>query len=155
MRRLRRAGVASVKRCAGRLRGHAAKPLRSPRRFWACSGKHSGVEVMLKHTKFDNAEMGRGRKAHGVPPSGGLFEMRSIPPEGGTPCLSHYIVRLLFLLMLCATLPLATTAQIVQLPQATAQETRPATAPAPVAPRVGVDESQPLAFTLFDVVKLA
>jgi HAE1 family hydrophobic/amphiphilic exporter-1 len=52
-------------------------------------------------------------------------------------------------------LQLTTVAQIVKLPQAAAQETKPYAAQTPVAPRVGVDESQPLTFTLFDVVKLA
>src|SRR5581483_10866681 len=59
-------------------------------------------------------------------------------------------------LTLVAAMPLATVAQIVKLPQAAAQESKPAkTTATPVAPRVGVDESQPLTLTLFDAVKLA
>jgi HAE1 family hydrophobic/amphiphilic exporter-1 len=54
-------------------------------------------------------------------------------------------------------LPMLSAAQIVKLAQDQAQETKqiaPA-AQTPVAPRIGVDESQPLALTLFDAVKLA
>lgn len=69
--------------------------------------------------------------------------------------IANRVVRSLLSLMLCAALPLATAAQIVKLPQTAAQETKPSVAQTPVAPRVGVDESQPLTFTLFDVVKLA
>src|SRR5581483_7264703 len=69
---------------------------------------------------------------------------------------SHRRVRSLLALTLVAAMPLATVAQIVKLPQAAAQESKPAkTTATPVAPRVGVDESQPLTLTLFDVVKLA
>src|SRR5437868_8083953 len=51
---------------------------------------------------------------------------------------------------------LTTAAQTAKLPQATAQETKPAaTAATPAVPRVGVDESPPLTLALFDVVKLA
>jgi outer membrane protein len=59
------------------------------------------------------------------------------------------------LIALSLFLQLTTVAQIVKLPLAAAQEVKPAPPQAPVAPRVGVDESQPLTFTLFDAVKLA
>lgn len=65
------------------------------------------------------------------------------------------MARALLSLTLSIAMPLATAAQFVSLPQAAAQET-PAHPPQTMAaPRVGVDESQPLTFTLFDVVKLA
>jgi len=69
--------------------------------------------------------------------------------------LASRMVRWLLSLSLCAAMPLATAAQIVKLPQTAAQKTPARTAPTLVAPRVGVDESQPLTFALFDVVKLA
>ncbi|HJQ26076.1 MAG TPA: TolC family protein [Blastocatellia bacterium] len=69
---------------------------------------------------------------------------------------SHRLTCSLLALTLVAAMPLATVAQIVKLPQAAAQESKPAAITAtPVVPRVGVDESQPLTLTLFDVVKLA
>jgi HAE1 family hydrophobic/amphiphilic exporter-1 len=68
---------------------------------------------------------------------------------------SHRVVRGLLSLTLAVATPLATAAQIVKLPQAAAQEPKPATVETPAIPRVGVDESQALALTLYDVVKLA
>src|ERR1700755_1545468 len=67
----------------------------------------------------------------------------------------HCSVRVGLSLILGAAMPIVAAAQIVKLPQAAAQEPKPASAPTPVAPRVGVDESQPLTLTLFDAVKLA
>ena len=58
-------------------------------------------------------------------------------------------------LTLCALMPLTAAAQIVKLPQAAAQEARSTTSQTPVAPRIGVDEAQPLTLALFDAVKLA
>jgi len=54
-------------------------------------------------------------------------------------------------------LPVAGAAQIVKLAEGPAQETKqpPASAQTPAAPRVGVDESNPLALALFDAVKMA
>jgi outer membrane protein len=69
--------------------------------------------------------------------------------------IASRFVRSLLSLMLGAMLPLATVAQVVKLPQATAQETKPASPQTPIAPRVGVDESHPLTLTLFDAVRLA
>src|SRR3954467_2175051 len=68
---------------------------------------------------------------------------------------SHRVVRGLLSLTLAVATPMATAAQIVKLPQVAAQEPKPATVEPPAIPRVGVDESQALALTLFDVVKLA
>src|SRR5215210_6703208 len=54
-------------------------------------------------------------------------------------------------------MPMISAAQIVKLAQEPTQETKQ-TAPVnqtTVAPRIGVDESQPLALTLFDAVKMA
>jgi outer membrane protein len=67
----------------------------------------------------------------------------------------HRSVRAGLSLILGAAMPIVGAAQIVKLPQAAAQEPKPATTPMPAAPRVGVDESQPLTLTLFDAVKLA
>jgi HAE1 family hydrophobic/amphiphilic exporter-1 len=58
----------------------------------------------------------------------------------------------------CALPQPCARAQIVNVPAATAQEPQPqASLPAklPGAPRVGVDESHPLALTLFDAVRMA
>ena len=55
-------------------------------------------------------------------------------------------------------LPCESVAQVVKLAQTTAQESKQSTSPAPqtpLAPRVGVDESRPLALTLFDSVRMA
>ncbi|MFL6214948.1 MAG: TolC family protein [Blastocatellia bacterium] len=65
------------------------------------------------------------------------------------------VARPLLVLILCAAMPLATVAQVVKLPQAAAQEAKPASLQTPIAPRVGVDESHPLTLTLFDAVRLA
>ena len=61
-------------------------------------------------------------------------------------------------LVLSLALPAAVAAQIVKLTQTPAQESKQRESPAaqtPVAPRVGVDESRPLALALFDAVKMA
>ncbi|MFY9571070.1 MAG: TolC family protein [Blastocatellia bacterium] len=60
-------------------------------------------------------------------------------------------------LVLSIALPASAMAQIVNLPQASAQESRQAEPSRlqTAAPRVGVDESRPLALNLFDVVKMA
>jgi outer membrane protein len=63
--------------------------------------------------------------------------------------------RALLSLSLSIAMPLGTAAQFVSLPQAAAQETPARPPQTTAAPRIGVDESQPLTFTLFDVVKLA
>lgn len=112
---------------------------------------------MPNHKIFASGERVRNRKAHGVPPLGGIWRRRIILPKGGTPCLfvACRAARSLLSLMLCLALPLATAAQIVKLPQAAAQEPQPATVPARVAPRIGIDESQPLTLALFDAVKMA
>ncbi|MEK6284918.1 MAG: TolC family protein [Acidobacteriota bacterium] len=62
-------------------------------------------------------------------------------------------VALILLLSLAA--PVSTGAQIVKLAQAPAQETKQTDSSGAQAPRVGVDESRPLALTLFDAVKMA
>lgn len=69
--------------------------------------------------------------------------------------LASRIARSLLSLTLSIAMPLGTAAQIVKLPQAAAQERQGHPPQTMVAPRIGVDESQPLTFTLFDVVKLA
>lgn len=59
---------------------------------------------------------------------------------------------------LSLTAPISTAAQIVRLAQAPVQEAKPsdpAKGQTPVAPRVGVDESRPLALNLLDAVKMA
>ena len=61
-------------------------------------------------------------------------------------------------LVLSLALPAAAAAQIVKLTQTPAQESKQrdsSAAQAPAAPRVGVDESRPLALPLFDAVKMA
>lgn len=61
-------------------------------------------------------------------------------------------------LVLSLALPGSTVAQIVKLAQTPAQESkqRDSSPPqTPAAPRVGVDESRPLALTVFDAVKMA
>lgn len=61
-------------------------------------------------------------------------------------------------LVLSLALPGSTVAQVVKLAQTPAQESRQpdsSTQQAPAAPRVGVDESRPLALTVFDAVKMA
>ncbi len=60
--------------------------------------------------------------------------------------------------LLSIALPAPAVAQIVKLAQPLAQESKQRdsfTAQTPAAPRVGVDESRPLALTLFDAVKMA
>lgn len=60
--------------------------------------------------------------------------------------------------LLSIALPAPSVAQIVKLAQPLAQESKQRdsfTAQTPVAPRVGVDESRPLALNLFDAVKMA
>jgi outer membrane protein len=60
--------------------------------------------------------------------------------------------------VLALSLPATSLAQIVKLAQTPAQESKqtPSSAPqTPLAPRVGVDESRPLALTLFDSVRMA
>ena len=72
--------------------------------------------------------------------------------------------RLLFFRVLAApmvlslSLPALSLAQVVKLAQTTAQESKQTASSAsqtPLAPRVGVDESRPLALTLFDSVRMA
>jgi len=61
-------------------------------------------------------------------------------------------------LVLSLALPAAAAAQIVKLAQTPAQESKQpdsSAAQTPAAPRVGVDESRPLALALFDAVKMA
>jgi HAE1 family hydrophobic/amphiphilic exporter-1 len=61
-------------------------------------------------------------------------------------------------LVLSLALPGSTVAQIVKLAQTPAQESGQrdsSTLQTPAAPRVGVDESRPLALTVFDAVKMA
>src|SRR6266849_382001 len=61
-------------------------------------------------------------------------------------------------LALSLALPAAAAAQIVKLAQTPAQESSQRaslTTQTPAAPRVGVDESRPLALALFDAVKMA
>ncbi|HTF36754.1 MAG TPA: TolC family protein [Blastocatellia bacterium] len=61
-------------------------------------------------------------------------------------------------LVLSLVLPAGTVAQIVKLAQTPAQESKQrdsSAAQTPAAPRVGVDESRPLALALFDAVKMA
>ncbi|HXG95054.1 MAG TPA: TolC family protein [Blastocatellia bacterium] len=60
--------------------------------------------------------------------------------------------------LVCISLPMTSAAQIVKLAEKPSQEAKqaaPATTQTPVVPRVGVDESQPLALTMFDAVKMA
>ena len=61
-------------------------------------------------------------------------------------------------LVLSLALPAAAAAQIVKLTQTPAQESKQrdsSAAQTPAAPRVGVDESRPLALALFDALKMA
>jgi outer membrane protein len=61
-------------------------------------------------------------------------------------------------LVLSLVLPAGAAAQIVKLAQTPAQESKQrdsSAAQTPAAPRVGVDESRPLALALFDAVKMA
>ncbi len=61
-------------------------------------------------------------------------------------------------LVLSLALPAGAAAQIVKLAQTPAQESKQrdsSAAQTPAAPRVGVDESRPLALALFDAVKMA
>ncbi|HWJ40425.1 MAG TPA: hypothetical protein VNT29_04810, partial [Candidatus Limnocylindrales bacterium] len=61
-------------------------------------------------------------------------------------------------LVLSLALPAGAAAQIVKLAQTPAQESKQrdsSAAQTPAAPRVGVDESRPLALPLFDAVKMA
>ena len=61
-------------------------------------------------------------------------------------------------LVLSLALPATAAAQIVKLTQTPAQESKQrdsSAAQTPAAPRVGVDESRPLALALFDAVKMA
>lgn len=60
--------------------------------------------------------------------------------------------------VLLLLLPAESVAQVVKLAQTPSQESKQSTSPAtqtPLAPRVGVDESRPLALTLFDSVRMA
>ena len=61
-------------------------------------------------------------------------------------------------LVLSLAFPMATFAQVVKLTQTPAQQSKQrdsSTTQTPTLPRVGVDESRPLALTLFDAVKMA
>lgn len=71
--------------------------------------------------------------------------------------LSGRLQPVALLIVLSMALP-ATNAQIVKLTQTPARESKQresSPSQAPVTPRVGVDESRPLALTLFDTVKMA
>src|SRR5215216_2389418 len=77
-------------------------------------------------------------------------------------CNSRKILRhagaVMMALALCITIPMTTLAQVVKLAQADAQGSRQSASPdsqAQAVHRVGVNESQPLALTLFDAVKMA
>ncbi len=63
---------------------------------------------------------------------------------------------IILLLVLSLAFPVSAAAQVVKLAGASAQESKQReTAQTPAAPRVGVDESRPLALTVFDAVKMA
>lgn len=72
--------------------------------------------------------------------------------------LSFWRLRAVASTVLSIVVPISTMAQVVKLAQTPAQETKQsesARLQGPVAPRVGVDESRPLALNLFDAVKMA